>query len=65
VASGSRAKVGLAARKLKRRGLRSRLNVKGEGHRRRVDANREQAETLRQAIRAYSENETPETRRPP
>jgi hypothetical protein len=30
-----------------------------------VDANREQAETLRRAIRAYSENETPETRNPP
>jgi hypothetical protein len=33
---------------------------------RRVDANREQAETLRQAIRAYAENdEALETRNPP
>jgi hypothetical protein len=30
-----------------------------------VDANREQAEPLRRAIRAYSENETPETTNPP
>ncbi len=30
-----------------------------------VDANREQAETLRRAIRAYSENEPPETTNPP
>src|SRR5271166_2783400 len=33
--------------------------------RRFVDANREQAETLRRAIRACLENETPETRNPP
>src|SRR5208337_21396 len=30
-----------------------------------VDANREPAETLRRAIRAYSENEPPETQNPP
>jgi type II secretory pathway pseudopilin PulG len=33
--------------------------------RRRVDANREQAETLRQAIRAYSENEPQKHEDPP